>query len=139
MTVLTGQRESSDCVLASIASYCGTDYERVWEVYHKSMGQYLSADGIPSGHIPRIAKYFGRRFKMRTGRPHGKSILIVRFHEKDFTHSMACGDSSWLHAVYFDGVNIFDPLMSNTSPNFLTTEHYLQKTEFWYKHRGRFL
>jgi hypothetical protein len=57
---------------------------------------------------------------MRTGKPRGRAILVVK-----------CPAS--LHAVYYDGLNVLDPQLYHA-----TTELYLKRTKFYFTER-RFL
>jgi hypothetical protein len=132
MTNLVHQYTKGDCAIATLAMYCNRSYQQAWDAFRLRTGRER-ADGTHFPEISLLAKDLGKRIRRGWGRPSGKSLLLIRIAESDFSHPIACGDRTWYHAVYYDGANIFDPSMNNSITTCLTTKQYLDRVVCWYK------
>ena len=136
---LVHMQTSQDCVIAGLAMFCEEEYRTVYHKFLQRTNRTIEENGTFKDETVPLANDLGKKIRKGWGKPRGRCLLIIHVSENDFNHPAACGGHEWYHAVYYDGVNIFDPDGKNSCPTCLTTEQYLQKVDHWYKERKWFL
>ena len=117
MPYLCEQIGPTDCVIAAMAMYSELDYYEVRAKFVSGIRPVTSLMGTHDHETIKLAKLLDISLKRRFGLPKERAILVVKFPYS-------------LHAVYYDGLNAFDPQWQT-----LTTAEYLKNTIYYFSKR----
>jgi hypothetical protein len=111
MPSIVEQVDRCGCAIAALAMYMQRDYQEVRDACLREVcDRDFSVKGLYTAEIIKLAALFGFKLKEKKSKPKGRAILVVVYPYS-------------LHAVYYDGMNAFDPEYQNN-----TTHGYLKNT-----------